>query len=590
MPRPGTYERIIDRFDRGIVNDPRNREEGAARAIANFDILNDSRRMIPYIDSEDGDNDGNNKLVANFVVALRTGTTYSLYAFGRQTALDRPEIRFKNLSTGGTNDLGDNAWDTTANNQGTSTNLDQGQNLFVYYARTDRIYGGHNTGIFAYEPGGSAFTNADLTLSFTNLSNGVVHSKDDILYFGADNTIRVNNNGSYSTGLTLPTHLRVSSIAEHGDYLAIGCASLSGVENSIVYLWDRDSSLSTISESYNWGEGQLQVLEVVDGVLIGISSERTSVTSVTNDRITFRALSGGKAVKLLTIVSDATITTPVPQRKWMAKGRLHFLMDVQINGVRRTGIWSFGRNNPASPFSLIFERLPNNDTTLASNETIRALAIVGDYTFLAYGGASTRTITKTNNSPAFTATSYWESTIQDEGDASKVKKLNRVTVMHEPLASGEIVRVGYQIDERTTFTTFLQSDTDDDISKTAVNIEPRTVTMTIASPAVVTLNNHGLVAGDAFTFSTTGALPTGVTAGTIYYVISAGLATNTFRFSETSGGSAVNTSGSQSGTHTLTRRERNLPEYQEIQFRIESTGGAVVTGLRYEYEIIDRNL
>jgi hypothetical protein len=78
-----------------------------------------------------------------------------------------------------------------------------------------------------------------------------------------------------------------------------------------------------------------------------------------------------------------------------------------------------------------------------------------------------------------------------------------------------------------------------------------TCTMTIASPGVVTNAGHGLVAGDAIAFSTTGALPTGVTANLRYFVIATGLTANTFQFSLTAGGAAVNTSGSQSGVHTL---------------------------------------
>lgn len=79
-----------------------------------------------------------------------------------------------------------------------------------------------------------------------------------------------------------------------------------------------------------------------------------------------------------------------------------------------------------------------------------------------------------------------------------------------------------------------------------------TVTITIASPAVVTWTGHGLLAGDTITFATTGALPTGITAGTTYYVIAAGLGANVFEFSTSLGGSAVNTTGSQSGTQTAT--------------------------------------
>jgi microcystin-dependent protein len=77
-----------------------------------------------------------------------------------------------------------------------------------------------------------------------------------------------------------------------------------------------------------------------------------------------------------------------------------------------------------------------------------------------------------------------------------------------------------------------------------------TFTVTIASPAVFTLTGHGLGAGDAVYFTTTSALPTGLSANTIYCVISAGLTTNAFEVSATRGGSAINTTGSQSGTHT----------------------------------------
>ncbi len=76
-------------------------------------------------------------------------------------------------------------------------------------------------------------------------------------------------------------------------------------------------------------------------------------------------------------------------------------------------------------------------------------------------------------------------------------------------------------------------------------------TVTRANPAVFTLNNHGLSAGDKVVPDTTGSLYSGLTAGTQYYVLSTGLTSNTFRVSTSSGGSAVATSGSQSGVHYL---------------------------------------
>jgi hypothetical protein len=77
------------------------------------------------------------------------------------------------------------------------------------------------------------------------------------------------------------------------------------------------------------------------------------------------------------------------------------------------------------------------------------------------------------------------------------------------------------------------------------------ITVTIASPAVFTLSNHGLSAGDQVYLTTTGALPTGLSVSTPYYVITQGLTASTFQVSTVAGGAVVNTSGSQSGTHTL---------------------------------------
>jgi microcystin-dependent protein len=78
-----------------------------------------------------------------------------------------------------------------------------------------------------------------------------------------------------------------------------------------------------------------------------------------------------------------------------------------------------------------------------------------------------------------------------------------------------------------------------------------TFTVTIATPGVFTLTSHALVAGDQVYLTTTGALPTGLSQNTLYYVIAAGLTANAFELSTTRGGSAINTTGSQSGTHTL---------------------------------------
>lgn len=74
------------------------------------------------------------------------------------------------------------------------------------------------------------------------------------------------------------------------------------------------------------------------------------------------------------------------------------------------------------------------------------------------------------------------------------------------------------------------------------------VTLTIANPCVITLG-VALSAGTGIKLATTGALPTGLTAGTTYYL--SNISGNTANLSATSGGAAIATSGTQSGVQSI---------------------------------------
>ncbi len=78
----------------------------------------------------------------------------------------------------------------------------------------------------------------------------------------------------------------------------------------------------------------------------------------------------------------------------------------------------------------------------------------------------------------------------------------------------------------------------------------QSATITIGSPTTVIFNNS-FTDGTPIIFSTTGNLPTGITAGTTYYVIPSSLTSSSFEFSSSVGGSPVNTSGTQSGAQSI---------------------------------------
>lgn len=106
-----------------------------------------------------------------------------------------------------------------------------------------------------------------------------------------------------------------------------------------------------------------------------------------------------------------------------------------------------------------------------------------------------------------------------------------------------------------------------------------TVTIAIASPGVVSLTAHGFLTGDMIYLTTTGALPTGLTANTVYYVIY--VDANSFRLATSNAnalaGTAINTSGTQSGTHTMLACPYGLGD-GSTTFNIPDLRGRVLAG------------
>ena len=89
-----------------------------------------------------------------------------------------------------------------------------------------------------------------------------------------------------------------------------------------------------------------------------------------------------------------------------------------------------------------------------------------------------------------------------------------------------------------------------------------TVTLTIASPCVITLT-EALPTGTGIQLATTGALPTGLLTGTTYYLENVqGLTAN---LSTTPGGAYINTSGTQSGVQSISVLE-DVPKVQNLIF------------------------
>lgn len=135
----------------------------------------------------------------------------------------------------------------------------------------------------------------------------------------------------------------------------------------------------------------------------------------------------------------------------------------------------------------------------------------------------------------------------------------------------------------------------DGASKVTESIIPIVKQTAIGSATTWTCVDHGLADGDRIMLSSSGVLPTGSNAYTMYFV--RGSTANTFEISLTSGGAAVSVSGG-SGTHYFKRASYTLdktpaaPQYARLF--IQRTGnvfyGTALTDANTDYTIDEKTL
>lgn len=342
--------------------------------------------------------------------------------------------------------------------------------MFVEYKGI--LYGGNGgSHIWSYNIGTPAFNETLSAITHTSLSNGIVHSKDDILYFGANDSATPsakiyykNGAGSITLGLTLPSNLVITSICEYGNYLAIGCRPLyqdSG--NSKIFLWDRDVTLTTVSETIDWGNNDLFTIENIDGFLVGVSIKRA--TTLLN-KLVFSKYGGGGAVKFNEIPLSTYYSTNgnyVIRGQQKFNNRLYFgLSATSLDTVTNdfAGIWSVGRSDESSPFSVQMDRTPNDDTVALR---INGFLYVNDYCYISYlSDATTWALSFTIFAGTYNTTSIYRTVINPnmpDEDKVEQKQLISVNLAYEPIVAGMQCVLKYRVDGGSFTTIFTETAT-----------------------------------------------------------------------------------------------------------------------------------
>ncbi len=446
---------FVNRFDSGIADSRYSRNVGECSIAKHFDLLTFPYRLSPLRGMAA---DTANTAIGNLLI----GSDGNFYGLGWDAAAHTNSAIWTRAS---------GAWVQFALN--VSDNISY--NLFVEYHKSngERVIvtgsTNNNIGITELDQGGAT----SHSLTYTNICQGFVHPKDDILYIGYDNKIAKNDNGSWTDiALTLPANYRITALTYFGDLLAIAaCPSVNGVDyggggnNSKVFLWDRNTSVTILTEVIDWGTGNLKVLNNLDGVLIGVSDQGGSSSNILDrDSIVIHAYSGGapqlikeiSTEKQTTTTPDATIN---PRVNFIYRNRLYFSIDILSGSTSPAyhGLWSIGLSKLSGRYSVSMERVATTDN---SETTVLAAAISGDVTCIVYNAEGTLSITNTTSGTGaqYTATSVYESLINPnmpEGDYEMKKELKFFRINTMPLTSSGQIVVKYRVDGATSWTTIV---------------------------------------------------------------------------------------------------------------------------------------
>lgn len=457
-----TTEIKIANFSGGISDDPRENNGSKFQTAKHFDVFSNPTRLTPYrsleIDAQTVSvGDMKQYFVQDFVYASASAKLYGL----GQTSGGLTKIVSKADATVG-------SWTLNATSEGNGA-VKNG--CLVEYK--DYLWGFQGTtqvfrwGVLSGTP---AITNSQGTVAtITSVAQGVI-AADDSLYLPYNNKlVRVTAAGTVvDSALTLPTNFKITSICNYGKYLAVGCAPISTFNGtSKVFLWNLTSV--DVQEAIDWGEGELRVLETIEGYLVGVTDRYlNSTTGAGRGSMIVQVYSGGAPQVDKEVFTQALIGKTMPLSKTVKNNRLFFACKIMTNTAGTTyneGIWSFGRKNAKYPFALNLDIIDENINTSG----IQSFGSAANYFFISHSNDGS--IDKTNDVATYAFTSIYESQVFDFGDIDSDKTLQSLKVSFRRQLTGESLTAKYRIDGATAWTTIGTYDTDDTISRTFLNIE-----------------------------------------------------------------------------------------------------------------------
>lgn len=454
----------ISNFSGGISDDIRKQTQNEFQITKHFDIFSNPQRLTPYrsleADTETSVSatDLKQYLVRDFLYA---STSAKLYGLG-QTGAGLTKIVQKADATTG-------LWTLPATSEGNGAVqngcLVEFKDYLWGFQGTNQIW---KWGLLSGTP---SITNSVSTVAstITSVANGIIAS-DANLYLAYNNVIVRIAPGLTVTdsAKTVPDNFKITSLTNYGSYMAIGCSPISPYNGqSKTFIWNLSSDL--FQETIDCGEGELRILENVEGMLIGITDRYlNNATGAGRGSLIIGAYTGGSWQIIKEVFTKKLTGKTIPISKAVKNNRLFFAAKIMTNdsGTEyNEGIWSFGRKNSSYAFALTLDIIDTN----IDIDGIQAFGTAANYFFIAHSGDGS--VDKTNDTATYSFTSVFESQIYDFGSVTTTKLIHRFAVTTVALPSGASVTLKYRVDGATSWTTVGTLSTTGELSRDFMNIE-----------------------------------------------------------------------------------------------------------------------
>lgn len=474
---------VIERFDGGMSDDRYEYGMGKFSVAKGFDVITYPHRLLP---TRSTTSDTASTGIGN-LQTFSDGIIYGLGAdSGNPTTNSQLYKKPDNAS----------AWSAISNAKTGSSSLNFDLLLEYPDLGTRTVLASGNAGIAILDKS-NALTVSTHSLTYTSITQGLVHPKDNIAYIPYTTSTgtfiaSVNSSGTWNdTALTIPgSAYIVTSLSFYGNYLAIALAprgaytlaatgktvgtnANAGSFKSLVLLWDRDTSLATVSEIIDWGTGILQVLNNLNGHLIGISNVGgASANIIDRNSIMIKGYAGTYPVSIHEFSTERqTTTAPTvninPNVNFIYRDRLFFSIDLVGGSTSPSyyGLWSMGKSRDSNQYAVTIER---GATTDNSETSVKAAAATGDYFSMVYTANGTLgfSINSSSLTVPFSGTSYYESCVNPgmllqkntRSHFTMVKDLSAVSVSFYPLIASQTITLKYRIDSNGAWTTITSYD------------------------------------------------------------------------------------------------------------------------------------